>query len=150
MNRDLLSGVAARSADATARWLAQAALAGDLSALYGLWDRLEETGGSSVQALQVGECYLIQTTQGCFTGRVKSVSFVDVVLSQAAYVGKLATQNCARYQRSTDFSSITPIPEDVILYTSTLLAAFKWTNRLPRRAKGRQMTHHYQDYDIPF
>src|SRR4051794_28956173 len=84
MHRTFLLACWHQSRDAAVRDLARATLEGDLDALPVLWDRLHETREPLMQSLKVGACYLIRAGGRHYTGRVKSVSFTDVVLEEAA------------------------------------------------------------------
>jgi hypothetical protein len=134
MNRNLLRAVLAGSPDETARGLARAVLEGDLDALAVLWDRLEETGATAMQSLNVGQCYLITTPHGSYTGRVKSVSFTDVVLEEAAYVAYLQR----RHETLTrgELIVVDPYPDEVILATGFIIEAARWGHPLPRERRG--------------
>jgi hypothetical protein len=142
MHRELIAAVLAGSPDETARRLAQAVLGGDLDALAVLWDRLEETGATDMQSLKVGQCYLISTTHAWYTGRVKSVSFTDVVLQDAACV----SHPQVRHETLTtgELAVVDPYPDEVILATGSIIEAALWNHPLPREPKG------YSADEIPF
>ncbi len=142
MHRNLLCAVLAGSDDETARGLARAVLEGDLDALAVLWDRLEETGATAMQSLKVGQSYIINTSHGCYTGRVKSVSFTDVVLEEAAVVIYLHQRHLALTRG--ELASVDPFPNEVIVATAAIVDAARWDHPLPREPKL------YTGDDIPF
>lgn len=132
MHRELLLAVC-DSEDNTLRYLASSALNGDESALTCLWDRLQETGEQFMQTLQVGSCYLIRTVTHYYTGRVKSVSFTDVVLGEAAWI-----PDTGRYHeclRTGTLAEVEPYPDEVIVAAGAIVDAAKWDHPLPREPK---------------
>jgi hypothetical protein len=133
MHREFLLGLCAHPRDATLRRLARAVLDGDFAALVGIWDRLHEVGEVPMQALRVGECYLIRTVTHYYTGRVKSVSFTEVVLGEAAWI-----PDTGRYHealRTGSLAEVEPYPDEVIVATAAIVDAARWDHPLPREPK---------------
>lgn len=144
MNRSFLLTLYRSSRSQTARGLARAALEGDFDALPLLWDFLHETGVGVMQSLKVGECYLIRTRDSAYTGRVRSVSFTDVVLGEAAWLPHLPGLHEA--VRNGELSHVEPFPDEVILSTGVIIDATRWLHPLPRDLKRPILS----DDDIPF
>jgi hypothetical protein len=139
-----------RSPDETTRLLAQAVLQGDLDGLPCLMDRLLETGVTPMQSLRVGQCYLLRTTRhGCYTGRVKAVSFTDVVLSEAAWLPDQDSVGDAL--RTGQLEIVDPFPDEVIISTAILIDAAPWPHPLPREVRRYEVAGPFEDSsDIPF
>jgi hypothetical protein len=144
--RMFLEALLCHSQDATIRHLALAVLAGEWDALPCLWDRAQETGEPCMQSLKIGQCYLIRTMhrEGGYTGRVKAVTFTDLVLGEAAYV---------RYQpplrdvlRTGNLLTVDPFLDEVTVSAAVVLDAAPWNHELPREPKGLAP----DDGEIPF
>ncbi len=144
MNRSFLLALYRCSRSLTARGLARSALEGDFDALPLLWDYLHETGVSAMQSLKVGECYLIRTRDSAYTGRVRAVSFTDVVLGEAAWLPHIPGLHEAL--RNGELSHVEPYPDEVILSTAVIINASRWLHPLPRELKRPVLN----DEDIPF
>lgn len=152
MNPPVLLALAEHGRDATVRQLARAVLAGDAAARHGLWDRLQETGEAFMHALQVGQCYLIRTSGGCFTGRVRAVTLTEVVLGEAALVTDPMSYSAVAYidvLRTGEFAAVYPYPDEVILFIANFLEAARWEHPLPRERKQPTLSESADD-DIPF
>jgi hypothetical protein len=134
MGRNLLLWLLAHSADSTASRLAEAVLEGDLEALPILWDRLQETGVSPMQSLKVGQSYLLRSSTYSYIGRVKSVSFTDVVLEEAAVVHYPLHHH--DMLRTGELTFVDPYPGEVIVATGAIIDAVAWPHPLPREPKG--------------
>ncbi len=144
MDRYFLLTLFRCSRSLTARGLARAALEGDLDALPLLWDYLHESGVGIMQSLKVGECYLIRTRNSAYVGRVRSVSFTDVVLGEAAWLPHVPSLHEAL--RNGELPHVEPFPDEVILSTSVIIDASRWLHPLPRELKRPMLG----DDDIPF
>jgi hypothetical protein len=144
VHRAFLLALYRGSRSQTARGLARAVLEGDFDALPLLWDFLQETGVGPMQSLKVGECYLIRTHSSAYTGRVRSVSFTDVVLGEAAWLPHLITLHEA--VRNGELNHVEPFPDEVIVSTSIIIDATRWLHPLPRELKRPVLS----DDDIPF
>ncbi len=134
MHRTFLLACCNQSHDPTVRDLARATLEGDLDALPVLWDRLQETRGPVMQSLKVGECYLFHAGGRHYTGRVKSVSFTDVVLERAALLPYYG--NYHDLLRTGNPPNVDPLPDEIILSTAAVVDAIPWKHPLPREPKG--------------
>jgi hypothetical protein len=146
MHRQFLLSLLSRRRSAPIQGLARAALEGDAGVLPFLWDYLHECGERAMQSLRVGECYLIRTTAYTYTGRVRSVSFTDVVLGEAAWIP--ATGGYHEALRTGNLAAVEPYPDEVILSTAAIVDAARWEHKLPREAKGSALM--VGDDEIPF
>ena len=146
MHRHFLLSLLSPRRSATLQGLGRAALEGDSGVLPFLWDFLHESGEGYMQSLRVGECYLIRTTTYTYTGRVRSVSFTDVVLGEAAWIPETGSYHGAL--RTGNLNSVEPYPDEVILATAVIVDAARWDHKLPREAKGSAL--YVVDDEIPF
>jgi hypothetical protein len=120
--------------DVTIRQLARAVRDGDYDAIPCLWDRAQETGEPFMQSLKIGRCYLIRTANGSYTGRVKSVTFTDVVLGEAAFVGW--PRQVHETLRTGNLNTVDPFPDEVTVSAAVIIDAAPWDHDLPREPKG--------------
>jgi hypothetical protein len=108
-----------------------------------LWDRAQETGEPFMQSLKIGQNYLIRTMEGSYTGRVKAVTFTDVVLGEAASVRYLPPLH--EVFRTGNFLMVDPFPDEVTISAAVIIDAAPWPNTLPRKPMGID-----PDGEIPF
>ncbi len=95
-----------------------------------------------MQSLKIGQGYLIRTTEGPYTGRVRSVSFTDVVLSEAASVSLGPPLH--EVLRTGNLPRVDPFPDEVTISAAIIIDATPWQHELPREPKG------LLDEEIPF
>src|SRR5262245_11886967 len=126
MRRSLLRALCGQAPDPAVRSLARAALEGDAAALPALWDRLQETRGHAMQSLNVGRAYLIRTFQHSYVGRVKSVSFTDVVLTEAAIIPTYSVTRYHEVLRTGHLQIVDPLPGEVIVSAGVIIDAIPW------------------------
>ena len=147
MQRRLLRAWSGSSPDPLVRALARAVLEGDAAALPLLSDRLQETGECFMLALKVGQAYLIRTFQRSYTGRVKAVSFTEVVLEEAAIIPSYGVLSYHETLRSGDLREVDPLPGEIIISTGVIIDAVPWAHKLPREPR---VTNTDPPDDIPF
>ena len=106
-------------------------LSGDATGFEPLHDLLEE--GGFMSSIKVGDNYLIQTVTFYYVGKVKSVNFAEIVLSEASCVfdtGRL--HDCLR---DGAFNEVEPLLDDIVIQMGSVGASTKWRHKLPKGQK---------------
>lgn len=80
-------------------------------------------------SFEVGEAYLIRTVTMYYTGRVKSITDYDIVLSDAAWIADTGRFHDAL--TSGELSEVEPFVDDVIVSRGSIVDATKWNHKLP-------------------
>jgi hypothetical protein len=110
------------------------ALQEDESVFYPLTDCLQEEAGLDfMMALEVGKPYLIRTVTHYYTGKVKSVTFTNIVLEDAAWIPD--TGRFSECLRSGNLQEVEPYPGECIINAAAVVDACLWSHKLPREAK---------------
>ena len=112
--------------------LARAAFAGE-DCLFALQDALLEEGVSAMLSLTVGEPYFVTTVTKYYTGRVKSLSFGELVLVDAAWIPD--TGRLSDFLRTGKANEVEPYPDEqpVHLSMGIIVEATPFAHKLPRK-----------------
>ena len=84
-------------------------------------------------SLHVGVKYLIRTVTMMYTGKIVSITGVDVVLCDAAWIA-----DSGRYSNALEtgeLNEVEPYPDQVIVSRSAMVDAAVWAHDLPREKK---------------
>jgi len=130
MNHHLLLNCAARGSSHLRR-CAEAALSGEAGALFGVHDYCHEEGLLPMQSVKVGEKYLFRTFAHYYKGRVQSVSFTDIVLTNCSTVyeeGPL--EQAFGKEGQTANEEHFPPAFEVVLNAAHVVAAIPYMGRL--------------------
>jgi len=92
-----------------------------------------KTKNKNSHSFVVGEQYLIRTVTFFYTGRLKSVTDTDLVLSNAAWIAD--TGRFYNALESGKFDEIEPFTSDVIVARGGIIDATIWNNNLPKDQK---------------
>ena len=130
-----MTGILASLADhpaATVAALARAAFSGD-DCLFALQDSLYEEGITAMLSVTVGEPYFVTTVTKYYTGRVKSVSFGELVLEDAAWIPD--TGRLSDFLRTGMANEVEPYPDEqpVHLSMGVVVEATPFRHELPRK-----------------
>ena len=90
-----------------------------------------ESSGSS--SIVIGENYFIRTVTHYYTGKVKSVTSAEIVLSDAAWIA--CTGRFYDCLKSGDLNEVEPFVDDVIVGRAALIDATLWRHDLPKDQK---------------
>lgn len=74
---------------------------------------------SEATFLQVGKVYLIRTVTMIYTGRLKSQSKTELLLSEAAWIAE--TERWAQSCKDEVFKEVEPYFKDVVIYKGAIL-----------------------------
>ena len=96
---------------------------------------LEATGSKNAtsHSFIIGEQYLIRTVTFFYTGKLKSVTDTDLVLSDAAWIADTGRfHDCLV---SGDLNEVEPFLADAIVPRTAIIDATLWSHKLPRDQK---------------
>ena len=112
--------------------LACAAFAGE-DCLFALQDALLEEGIAAMLSLTVGDPYSVTTVTKYYTGRVKSLSFGELVLVDAAWIPD--TGRLSDFLRTGKANEVEPYPDEqpVHLSMGIIVEATPFAHKLPRK-----------------
>ena len=132
-----MTGILASLADhpnASVAALARAAFSGDDDCLFALQDALLEEGVSAMLSVTVGKPYFITTVTKYYTGRLKSASFGELVLVDAAWIPD--TGRLSEFLRTGTANEVEPYPDGqpVHLSMGVVVEATPFAHQLPRKA----------------
>jgi hypothetical protein len=93
----------------------------------------DEMGVDFMMALEVGQAYLIRTVTHYYTGKVKYVSFTNIILEEAAWIPD--TGRFSECLRTGNLQEVEPYPGECIINAAAVVDACRWNHKLPREAK---------------
>jgi hypothetical protein len=119
------------------------AAAGDESATAAVLDFLAERGETLIPPMEVGKCYLIETPQWYYTGRVVELGTAWVVLEDAAQIHWMSDFPTALAAGTfASGSEVSPVPKGqlVRLPAHWIGPVFDWPHSLPRTRTHKQVS----------
>ena len=93
----------------------------------------QTSSGNLSHSLVVGEKYFIRTVLFYYTGRIKSITDTDIVLSDAAW--NADTGRFADALKNGVFNEVEPFCDDVILQRGSIVDVTRWNHVLPNEQK---------------
>lgn len=93
------------------------------------------TTAAKSHSLPVGEAVLIRTVTLHYTGRIKSVTESDLVLSEAAWIADTGRFSTALKDGFPSNAEVEPFTDDVVVSRAVIVDVTRWRHDLPKAQK---------------